>query len=259
MNLHFDPQLAHGYQSPAQIVRVLSEAWLKANVSCINCGAVLAKTGNNSPARDFNCTGCRENYELKSHRGNHAPNTITNGAYHTLLDRLRAADNPNFLILSYRSADYAVQQLTLIPKHYLTAAHIRPRNPLTARARRHTWIGSIIDLAPLPASGKILLIDRMQPVDPQIVRQQWRAHLFLRGDIPQKNWLLAVMRCLEALPDTFTLADCYRFAPTLQRAYPENRNIAAKIRQQLQILRNRGQLVFLGDGHYQKNQPQTPP
>ena len=131
MNLHFDPQLAQGYKSQAQIVRILSEHWLKTNVSCINCGAPLIKTSNNSPARDFNCSGCRENYELKSHQGTHAPRRINNGAYHTLLTRLRAADNPNFLILSYRAADYAVQQLTLIPKHYLTEKHIRQRKPLT--------------------------------------------------------------------------------------------------------------------------------
>ena len=256
MNLYFDPQLAQGYKSQAQIVRVLSEHWLKTNVSCINCGAPLTKTGNNSPARDFNCSGCRENYELKSHQGTHAPRRINNGAYHTLLARLRAADNPNFLILSYRAADYAVQQLTLIPKHYLTEEHIRQRKPLTARAKRQDWIGSTIDLTPLPASGKILLIDRMQPIDRETVRQQWRAHLFLRDDTPQKTWLLAVMRCLEELPDSFTLADCYRFVPTLQRAYPNNRNIEAKIRQQLQTLRDWGQLTFLGRGRYQKSQPQ---
>ena len=36
MNLYFDPAQAAGYKSRAQIVRVLSEHWLKANVPCIN-------------------------------------------------------------------------------------------------------------------------------------------------------------------------------------------------------------------------------
>ena len=199
------------------------------------------------------CPHCGENYELKSASGNHAPKRITTGEYHTLLRRLHAEDAPNFLVLSYRAPDYAVQQLLLIPRHYLTADMIRARKPLSDTARRQGWTGSTIDLSTLPASGKIALIEQMQPADPHRVRQQWLANRYLHGMGRQKTWLIATLRCLEQLPQTFTLADLYRFVPQLARTYPANHNIEAKLRQQLQTLRDQGKITFLTRGHYRQN------
>ena len=253
MDLYFDPAQAAGYKSRAQIVRVLSEHWLKANIPCINCGGALEKTANNSYVKDFTCPHCGENYELKSASGNHAPKRITTGEYHTLLRRLHAEDAPNFLVLSYRAPDYAVQQLLLIPRHYLTADMIRARKPLSDTARRQGWTGSTIDLSTLPASGKIALIEQMQPADPHRVRQQWLANRYLHGMGRQKTWLIATLRCLEQLPQTFTVADLYRFVPQPARTYPANHNIDAKLRQQLQTLRDQGKIPFLTRGHYRQN------
>ena len=44
----------------------------------------------------------------------------------------------------------------------------------------------------------------------------------------------------------------YKFEKSLQQSYPNNRFIKEKIRQQLQVLRNRGLIKFLGRGNYQK-------
>jgi type II restriction enzyme len=48
----------------------------------------------------------------------------------------------------------------------------------------------------------------------------------------------------------FSLADIYAFEPLLAQLFPANKNIRAKIRQQLQVLRDLGQLKFLGSGIY---------
>ncbi|WP_226939371.1 hypothetical protein [Psychrobacter cryohalolentis] len=49
-----------------------------------------------------------------------------------------------------------------------------------------------------------------------------------------------------------SLNQVYAFADLLKLKYPENNHIKDKIRQQLQILRDRGIIKFLGRGHYQK-------
>ena len=44
----------------------------------------------------------------------------------------------------------------------------------------------------------------------------------------------------------------YRFASELQRKYPDNHNIRAKIRQMLQILRDKGIIAFGARGKYRR-------
>jgi hypothetical protein len=61
------------------------------------------------------------------------------------------------------------------------------------------------------------------------------------------------MRCIESLKTPhFTLADVYAFEEQLSVRYPGNRNVRAKIRQQLQQLRDAGWLAFEGRGVYRK-------
>ena len=44
----------------------------------------------------------------------------------------------------------------------------------------------------------------------------------------------------------------YSFVDWLQKKHPCNHNVEAKIRQPLQILRNKGVIEFLGNGKYRK-------
>jgi type II restriction enzyme len=59
------------------------------------------------------------------------------------------------------------------------------------------------------------------------------------------------MRCVETLrrPE-FTLEDVYSFEQDLAAIYPNNRHVRPKIRQQLQVLRDNGWLIFEGRGTY---------
>ena len=83
------------------------------------------------------------------------------------------------------------------------------------------------------------------------VLAQWRSTLFLREAARRRGWLIEVMKCAEALGrDSFELADVYAFEDRLSALYPGNHNVRPKIRQQLQVLRDRGWREFLGWGRY---------
>ena len=68
-----------------------------------------------------------------------------------------------------------------------------------------------------------------------------------------RGWLLAVMRAVEAVgrPE-FTLDEVYAHEAALSALYPDNNNVRPKIRQQLQVLRDRGWLPFNGRGTYRR-------
>jgi len=54
------------------------------------------------------------------------------------------------------------------------------------------------------------------------------------------------MNCVESLnKENFTLKEIYTFEKDLEILHPENKNIKAKIRQQLQFLRDKNYLEFL--------------
>ncbi|WP_274585403.1 DpnI domain-containing protein [Neisseria leonii] len=254
MNLHFDTNLAEGYKSAAQIARVLTESWMGANVYCPNCGCKpIGKAPNNRPVQDFLCSQCGEQFELKSKNGKSAGKMVNDGAYQTMIERIQADDNPNFFFLSYRKADYSVQQLMLVPKHFLTADMIIRRKPLPETAKRAGWIGCTINIGRLPESGKILLVNQAQMIEPEQVHEQWRASLFLRKQkTASKGWLLAVMKCIEKLPEQFDLRQMYEFEQQLAAQFPENNHIKDKIRQQLQILRDQNVIEFSARGQYRK-------
>ena len=77
--------------------------------------------------------------------------------------------------------------------------------------------------------------------------------LFLRTqrDMESKGWLVSVLRCVEQLGKSeFSLNEVYSFEKELGSAYPDNRHVRAKIRQQLQVLRDNGYLEFAGRGAY---------
>ena len=93
-------KLAKNYKSPSQKIRVISEYWLKTNGYCVNCGAKLEQYANNKPVSDFYCASCNEDYELKSKKGN--SNIITDGAYSTMIEKIRVNEIPNFFYLNYK-------------------------------------------------------------------------------------------------------------------------------------------------------------
>ena len=59
------------------------------------------------------------------------------------------------------------------------------------------------------------------------------------------------MRCVDRLgKESFALDEIYAFEAELKKLYPENRYVKDKIRQQLQVLRDKGYLDFVAHGQY---------
>ena len=68
-----------------------------------------------------------------------------------------------------------------------------------------------------------------------------------------KGWKLEVFNCVDSIKnDYFNLSDIYKFESVFKKKYPNNTEIAPKIRQQLQNLRDIGLIEFLGNGQYRK-------
>ena len=62
-----------------------------------------------------------------------------------------------------------------------------------------------------------------------------------------------VLECVNQISsEEFSLADVYTFSDMLKNKHPDNHNIEAKIRQQLQCLRESDVIEFLERGRYRK-------
>ena len=105
----------------------------------------------------------------------------------------------------------------------------------------------------MPESGKVYFVRNGLVAPQEEVLSKWQKTLFLREEkeISAKGWLLDVMRCVEKIgkPD-FTLEDVYRFERELSLLHPENNHVKDKIRQQLQVLRDKNYLEFVSRGKY---------
>lgn len=254
MNLNFNESLAKNYKSGPQIIRVLSEAWVKDNGYCPNCGIQpLADFANNKPVADFYCANCAEQYELKSKKAK-LGNLINDGAHKTMIERINSENNPNFFFLTYsKSQEFTVNNFLIIPKQFFKPDIIIKRKPLPESNRRAGWVGCNIDLRQVPDSGKVFLVKDKQVIARESVTQQFQKTLFLREQsLDARGWTLDVWQCIDKLDDKFNLKQVYAFADELQHKHPNNNYIPDKIRQQLQVLRDKGIIEFLGRGHYQK-------
>ena len=256
MQLQFDTKLAKNYKSSSQIARVLTEEWVKQSCFCPNCGREdIAKYGNNNPASDFYCQNCSEDYELKSKRDS-IGNKIVDGAYDTMVAKLKSSRNPNFFLLNYAVPKYQVINFLVIPKHFFVPEIIEKRKPLSKNAARHDWVGCNILLKTIPQTGKIFLVRDGKIESKEKVLATWSKTLFLREEkeMSAKGWLLDVMKYVEKVgKPEFSLDDVYGFESELAVIHPDNKHIKDKIRQQLQVLRDRNYLKFLGQGKYKLN------
>jgi hypothetical protein len=251
MKLEFE-ETQRAYNSGSQRARVWTEHWVRDRLFCPNCGnAKIDPFESNRPVADFFCSVCDEEYELKSQKHKFGLK-ILDGAFSTMCHRLRASNNPNLLLLNYDLRRLAVSNVFVVPKHFFVREIIQERKPLAPTARRAGWIGCNILLTHIPSSGKIFFVRDSVPQPRESVLAQWQKTLFLRDEkIEARGWLIEVMKCVDAIGRSeFTLDDVYAFEEALKQVYPGNNNVRPKIRQQLQILRDRGYLHFVSRGCY---------
>jgi type II restriction enzyme len=107
----------------------------------------------------------------------------------------------------------------------------------------------------VPELGKIFFVRDGVVKSKNEVLDRWSKTEFIKstGNIEAKGWLLDVLVCVERIKkQEFSLDDVYGFEGYLQAKHPENHNVRAKVRQQLQFLRDKGVIEFLGRGQYRK-------
>lgn len=244
---------ADGYKG-AQRIRVLSEGWLGRFGYCPDCDAGLEKARNNAKAHDFSCIGCGAEFELKC-TSVAEPRRLVNGAYCALVDRLNSENNPHLFVLSYKKPTEDVSALEVIPSYFFTSDLVQARPPLAATARRSGWIGCNIFVERVPRLGRIALIRQGVWCSHAEVLDAWRVAKKAKIDLglDARGWLMAILRCVERLPmEIFSLHEVYNSESEFSLLFPNNRNVRAKIRQQLQVMRDRGLIEFLGRGVYRK-------
>ena len=250
MQLNLNTKLAENYTSLPQKIRVLTEDWVDNSVYCPNCGHLkINNYPNNKPVADFYCTHCKEDYELKSKK-NSLGLKIVDGAYSTMIDRLQSSNNPSFFFLNYNLKDCSVKNFFVILKHF-SFLKLSKRKPLASNTRRSGWVGCNILLNSIPEAGKIFYLKNGHIIPKERVLSEWKKTLFLRAEkkISARGCILDVMRCIEKLYKTeFTLDEIYMFEQELQKLHTENKHIKDKIRQQLQVLRDKGYLEFMVRG-----------
>jgi len=253
MELSLDIHLADGYKSNAQRARRLTEGWFLKNMFCPACSAnCLFQTSGNTKVVDFFCPECEAQYQLKSKAGT-LGKKIHDAAYEPMIERIQANRSPHFAFLNYLQGTWRVQNLFIIPGYFFVPSVIERCRPLSPNARRSGWVGCNILAYKLPRDAFVPVIERERVLPKEIVRQQWKKFSWFASQAAQKReWTTDILRCLNQIEKArFELRDLYAFKHELSKQHPQNRNIEAKIRQQLQILRDKGILRFTGRGAYE--------
>lgn len=251
MNLSLDIKLADGYKNQSQKIRVLTEQWVDSQIFCPNCGGGVENYANNKPVADFYCKKCSEDFELKSKKGK-IGKKIPAGAYFKMIERLNSQQKPHFFFMGYL-ATLLINDFFVIPKYFFVPEIIEKRKALAENARRAGWVGANILFFKIPGSGKIFYVENGKEISKKEVLQKWKKIAFLKKvKQPElKGWILDIMNCIESLgKNKFSLSEIYKFEKDLEKLHPENKNIKAKIRQQLQFLRDKGYLKFIKPGKY---------
>ena len=252
MKLTLPFEVAQNYSNPSQQIRVMTEYWVSSSIFCPNCGNQLSDFENNAPVADFYCKACREEYELKS-KGGAIGKKIVDGAYGTMIKRLSSNNNPNFFFLTYDRETFRVKDFLTIPKYFFIESIIEKRKSLAPTARRAGWVGCNIVIHSIPEFGKIFYVRKGVKKSKDEILSKWSKTNFVKttSDLDAKGWLFDVLLCIDQLKKReFSLDDVYAFEPILKAKHPSNNNVKAKIRQQLQFLRNKGILEFKGSGQY---------
>jgi len=251
MLLVCNESIADGYKSEAQRSRVLSEAWFLSNAYCLACDSdKLTATRANTKATDFICPSCRQCYELKSFR-NRRRQTLPDGAYESLMGRILDGSAPTLMMLE-RNHEWRIQSLTAIHHLFLTPKVIEQRKPLSPTARRAGWIGCNIRLDQIALDAQISVIGNGKPCEPRLVRSAFQRFSGLKEIAPSaRGWTTLTLRIIRSLNlNEFSLNEIYAKEDAFSTQYPENNNIRAKVRQQLQVLRDLGYVEFCGRGSY---------
>lgn len=239
------------YKSNSQRIRVLTEHWMDSNMFCPACLNPRINTfPNNMPVADFFCPKCNEQFQLKSQK-NMFGKRILDGAYRLMMESIVKDARPNFFLMKY-NVDYYIEKLFLLPSFFFTKTVIEKRKPLSENAQRAGWVGCNILLNKIPPEGIIKIIEDKEIQNRNLILSQWKKIIFIRDKpLPERGWAVDMLRVVHSFgKKEFVLDEVYEYEEELAKDHPNNNFIKAKIRQQLQILRDKGILKFKERGKY---------
>ena len=171
-----------------------------------------------------------------------------------MMRRVQATDAPALMLLQYaHTPAMSVERLMAVHPVFLTPLVIEKRPPLAPTARRAGWVGCNIRLDRIPEDGKIVLIGDGVAVNRTNAREKFLQSASLSELKPEKRgWTALVLSAVRSIgKKEFDLAEVTAYERRFTDAYPNNRHIAAKVRQQLQELRDLGYIEFVdGRGRY---------
>lgn len=253
-----DPSLTKGYISKSQMARRITGDWASRNLFCPACEwDSLSQTPSDSTRLDFICPECSASFRLRGKSGPFG-SVVPNSAYQQKIEGILRGESPHYAFLHYNRTNWTVRDLFLVPGFFFTPAVIQKRLPLKPSAMRAGWVGSNILLGALPPEARVPVIVSGWIRDINEVREDWARFRFLQIHEPDLGgWGAAVLACVrttvrETGSRYFTLQEfTTRHASALAMQYPNNHHVEAKIRQQLQVLRDAGVIAFLGGGRYQ--------
>jgi type II restriction enzyme len=248
----YDKDILDNYKSNSQRARVLSENWFSSEMYCPAClNEEITRYPNNEKVKDFFCDNCKSDFQLKSSSRRFGARVV-DGEFSTMMYHLSNNQTPNFFLMHYSKEDWSIKDLFLIPKFFISPSIIEKRAPLKKSARRKGWTGCNFLLSGIPEDGKIKIIKDEKIIDKDVVHKKWQKMFFLNNKNPySRGWTTDVLKCIgELRKDEFTLDEVYKFKGYLRGLHPNNKHIEAKIRQQLQILRDNNILNFDSRGKY---------
>lgn len=142
----------------------------------------------------------------------------------------------------------------MVPKYFFSTEIIEKRKPLSDTARRAGWTGCNILIKQIPEEGRIYIVkDEMEIPRKDIISKVKKTDFIKQYKLEARGWVLDVLNCVNQIEGRdFNLEQMYSFEQVLALKYPNNTHIKEKIRQQLQILRNKGIIEFRGRGNYRK-------
>lgn len=255
------PDVAVGYTSKAQRTRVITESWAASNLYCPSCSSNRIHAHRpGKRVEDFLCPTCDRRTQLKAKR-NSMGRKVANSAYDPKMQAIKNNRAPDYAFMAFDPDDWIVHDLFLVPGHFMTPSVVEKRKPLSSSARRSGWVGSNILLDRIPKAGRVPLIIERSVVPQFEVRAQFRRAAFVERLQPsERGWVGDVWNCIDRLDlesgDEFDLSDIYAFEDDLAHLHPDNQHVRAKIRQQLQRLRDENVITFLGRGRYRLRSPQ---
>ncbi len=238
------------YKSASQRARVLTESWLAVNALCPACGGAYVKTPNNTKVLDFNCKSCTRPFELKGSKTKFGKKVV-DGAYGSMIASIREGRQPNLILMNYR-LPFSVLDLFILPRRFIVEPMVVARTPLSKNARRAGWVGCNLDLEIIPKSALIHCVINGAPVPQENIQRSWAATEELESiEGAERGWIAVALGIVDSIGSGFfSIDDIYAYESRASRLFPNNKNVKAKLRQQLQRLRDMGFIEFHGNGAY---------